>query len=149
MSRWTEHSASNGRLFYYDAETGRSVWERPAEMEAVQSVRPLPTLRHCLESDERVAAITRAILSRCGLQGLPAIKQVAAEEPLCADRRGAGYCCATNRVYMCSQREWVSCRKQATSRPHLWREAGGEEEARAHGAVCVCERNAMLLVPHG
>ncbi|OQR91773.1 CUG-BP- and ETR-3-like factor [Achlya hypogyna] len=40
---WTEHTAPDGRKYYYNASTGESTWERPAELAAApaqQQVRP-------------------------------------------------------------------------------------------------------------
>ncbi|KAE9339433.1 hypothetical protein PR003_g11017 [Phytophthora rubi] len=33
-SQWSEHDAPNGRKYYYNAVTGESTWERPAELAA-------------------------------------------------------------------------------------------------------------------
>ncbi|OWZ24601.1 hypothetical protein PHMEG_000277 [Phytophthora megakarya] len=39
-SQWSEHNAPNGRKYYYNAVTGESTWERPAEMTAPQADLP-------------------------------------------------------------------------------------------------------------
>jgi len=33
---WTTHSAPDGHCYYYNARTGTSQWERPAEMDSPQ-----------------------------------------------------------------------------------------------------------------
>ena len=30
---WTEHTAPDGKKYYYNAETQESVWEKPKELE--------------------------------------------------------------------------------------------------------------------
>lgn len=37
---WSEHNAPNGRKYYYNASTGESTWERPAELSAPQVELP-------------------------------------------------------------------------------------------------------------
>jgi len=39
-SQWSEHSAPNGRKYYYNGVTGESTWERPAELSAPQAELP-------------------------------------------------------------------------------------------------------------
>ncbi|KAF1334932.1 Cug-bp- and etr-3-like factor, partial [Globisporangium splendens] len=39
-SQWSEHSAPNGRKYYYNGVTGESTWERPAEFSAPQAEIP-------------------------------------------------------------------------------------------------------------
>jgi hypothetical protein len=39
---WTEHTDSDGRLYYVDASTGESSWERPASVAASETVSPGP-----------------------------------------------------------------------------------------------------------
>ncbi|CEG37906.1 cug-bp-and etr-3-like [Plasmopara halstedii] len=36
-TQWSEHNAPNGRKYYYNASTGESTWERPAELIAPQT----------------------------------------------------------------------------------------------------------------
>jgi len=62
-------------------------------------------------TDGRVRTLTAAIVSKCGLDALPHVRQAGADDPLCADGRGGAFCCASNRIYLCSQTAWVSCGK--------------------------------------
>jgi hypothetical protein len=39
---WTEHTDSDGRLYFVDASTGESSWERPASVAASETVSPGP-----------------------------------------------------------------------------------------------------------
>ncbi|KAG6977120.1 hypothetical protein JG688_00000667 [Phytophthora aleatoria] len=39
-SQWSEHNAPNGRKYYYNAVTGESTWERPAELSTPQTELP-------------------------------------------------------------------------------------------------------------
>lgn len=39
-SQWSEHNAPNGRKYYYNAVTGESTWERPAELATAQTEVP-------------------------------------------------------------------------------------------------------------
>ncbi|KDO28167.1 hypothetical protein SPRG_06214 [Saprolegnia parasitica CBS 223.65] len=42
---WTEHTAPDGRKYYYNASTGESTWERPAELSAPQQAAPAQQVR--------------------------------------------------------------------------------------------------------
>ena len=45
--RWTAHTAPDGRTYYYNKETKKSVWVKPPDFEAFIEVRPtghLPAL---------------------------------------------------------------------------------------------------------
>jgi len=46
--RWTQHVSSSGKPFYYSAETGSSVWDRPDGFDAPEAPREPPSLRSCL-----------------------------------------------------------------------------------------------------
>ncbi|RLN57676.1 hypothetical protein BBJ29_000427 [Phytophthora kernoviae] len=39
-SQWSEHNAPNGRKYFYNAVTGESTWERPAELSTPQAEIP-------------------------------------------------------------------------------------------------------------
>lgn len=42
-SQWSEHSAPNGRKYYYNSATGESTWERPAELSGAHNDVSPPT----------------------------------------------------------------------------------------------------------
>ena len=37
---WTEHTAPDGRTYYYHKETGKSAWEKPDELKTAQDRCP-------------------------------------------------------------------------------------------------------------
>jgi len=123
----------------YDAETGRSVWERPDDLDAPQPARQSPSLRSCLATDPRVRSLTGAILSRCGLEAVPHVRLAGADEPLCSDGRGGAFCCASNRIYLCSETAWVSCRALLLAQPLLHRPSA------AHPALAI---TTVSRLPH-
>lgn len=38
-SLWTEHKTPDGRIYYYNNQTKRSLWEKPDELKAPEEVK--------------------------------------------------------------------------------------------------------------
>lgn len=43
-SRWTGHVAPNGRTYYYNKATGKTSWEKPAELQSTKVRAHAPLL---------------------------------------------------------------------------------------------------------
>eukprot|EP00316_Scyphosphaera_apsteinii_P013073 CAMPEP_0119309042 /NCGR_PEP_ID=MMETSP1333-20130426/13765_1 /TAXON_ID=418940 /ORGANISM="Scyphosphaera apsteinii, Strain RCC1455" /LENGTH=213 /DNA_ID=CAMNT_0007312947 /DNA_START=90 /DNA_END=731 /DNA_ORIENTATION=+ len=112
---WTEHKASSGRPFWYNRSTGISTWNRPeSDLEAsLNSV----DMSSCL-GDPLVAKLLRAILQDCGWDAIPTVRARRANDALCADGRGGAFCCASSRIYLCTESAWVGCREIAYELSH-------------------------------
>ena len=116
MALWTEHKAPDGRSYYYDRSSGTSRWTRPDGFRTARHVRP--TLQGCLDESPAVAGLYNAILRYCGVAGLPTItSRSGTGDPLCEGGRGGAFCCASQRIYMCSH-GWVGCREVAYELSH-------------------------------
>ena len=83
MCKWTEHTAPDGKKYYYNAETQESVWEKPQELkdwEVSPSVNiltqpDLPQVDQIRLHDPRTSMIL------AGLQGNTSSAEQKTEEP--------------------------------------------------------------------
>jgi hypothetical protein len=117
---WTEHTASDGvKRFYYNSKTGCSTWVKPPGFGALAKKAKMPmSLQGCLDESPIVASLFNTILRDCGAASLPTVHlRTSPDDPLCRSGRGGGFCCDTNRIFICSHR-WVSCREVAYELSH-------------------------------
>lgn len=47
-AEWTEHRAPDGKLYYYNAKLGESVWQKPQALKDLESKYPTPLDEKCL-----------------------------------------------------------------------------------------------------
>ncbi len=153
MSTWSVHTATDGRAYYYESESGTSTYERPAALdmpkqqrEAATS-RPRPSLSTCLE-DPTVAALYNTLVRSCGAAALPKVSTRPAEDPLCAGGRGGAFCCASNRIYLCADHAWVGCRELAYELSHALNTCRGTVRCTRGGLSIDGEDCGYLSPPH-
>ena len=114
-AKWSEHTAQDGRTYYFDRVSGRSVWEKPAEAMAPHTK---PTLQSCNDEYPAVASLLNAIVKYCGAEAVPTVaSRTQPDDPLCTAGRGGAFCCASNCIYICSH-DWVGCREIAYELSH-------------------------------
>lgn len=145
MARWTEHKAESGKAFYFDSESGKSVWKRPEGFSDAKPLGPI-SLRECLATDGRVRKLAAAVLGRCGFEALPSVRHARGDDALCADRRGGAYCCASNTIYLCADAPWVSCRELAYELSHAYNVCSGTTRC-APGGMTLEGRKCGYLSP--
>jgi hypothetical protein len=113
-ANWTEHKTSAGRTYYYDSTSNRSVWDKPIGFGHAHHIRP--TLEKCLDESPHVAGLFNALLRHCPNR-LPDVSSLPTKHVLCQGGRGGAFCCASQRIYICSH-PWVSCREVAYELSH-------------------------------
>lgn len=47
-AEWTEHRAPDGKLYYYNAKLGESVWQKPQALKDLESKYPTLLDEKCL-----------------------------------------------------------------------------------------------------
>ena len=104
---WTEHTSSSGRTFYYDRLSGTSTWTRPPNFAAPSAIDTPSALRDCL-AHPVVARLVGQILTHCGVDALPTVSRMPADDAFCEGGRGGAFCCAASRIYLC-EKAWVGC----------------------------------------
>ena len=115
-SSWTEQKTSDGRTFYYDRVSSRSVWERPKDFQAARHKRV--TMEECLDESPQVASLFNAVLRHCGSAAVPTVRVRTGEgDPLCEGGRGGAFCCKSNTIHLCTH-GWVGCRELAYELSH-------------------------------
>ena len=134
-AHWTSHTSPEGRTYYHDRASGKTQWEKPAGFAPSRHVRP--TLESCLDESPHVASIFNAILRHCGSAAVPAVvsHSADADDGLCAGGRGGAYCCASNRIYICTH-GWTGCREVAYELSHALNTCRG---------LVRCSREGMQL----
>lgn len=133
-AQWSEHKAPSGRSYYFDRVSGRSVWERPAGFGTAKHVRP--SMESCLDESPQVASLYNAILRHCGVAALPTVSSRSSSgDPLCEGGRGGAFCCASNRIYICTH-PWTGCRELAYELSHALNTCRG---------LVNCSRNGMKI----
>ena len=130
-SSWTEHTASDGRTFYYDRISSKSTWEKPAGYALPTLDRSALTLEGCLH-EPAVIGLVRAIVRHCGFKAVPTVSSIAADDPFCAGGRGGAFCCASKSIHLC-EKPWVGCREVAYELSHALNVCRGQVRCARNG----------------
>lgn len=112
---WTEHTAANGKTYYYDRISGKSQWQRPISFKHLQPDRI--SLAKCIDEEPVVARLLNTIIASCGVSAVPTVDTRSVTDSFCDGGRGGAYCCASNRIYLC-RAPWVGCREVAYELSH-------------------------------
>ena len=128
---WTEHTSSSGRTFYYDRLSGTSTWTRPPNFAAPSAIDTPSALRDCL-AHPVVARLVGQILTHCGVDALPTVSRMPADDAFCEGGRGGAFCCAASRIYLC-EKAWVGCGEVAYELTHALNLCRGFTNCRRHG----------------
>ena len=87
-------------------------------------MREAPTFRDC----RRLQMVRRLMRDLAHAGGaLPAVVPLANGHAsgICANGRGGGYCCHSHTIYLCPEREWVTCETLAYELSHAVEAASG------------------------
>lgn len=81
-----------------------------------------------------VQVVANALRELAKYNGIvPRVKLRSNESAICKDGRGGGFCCKSNTIYLCPEREWVSCDTLGYELSHAVENASGRVECKANG----------------